>query len=179
MNLYDAWDQALKTTEILRPRIRGLSSSSSTKLPYVFLAESSINSGDSVVRRGEIEVGKPSIILPSNLPQITGFDFEDGEEINPDAVMNFLLVRGVQIPSLKYNNLTSSVDIFEGKLSEAIKSYLKKLQRTEDTETTLLTGGESLWQFALLIFIGLQASRSAQTDFKYLIDEWRRKGGLF
>lgn len=179
MNLYDAWDKSLKTTEIVRPRVRGLSSTSATRLPYIFLAESSINNGDSVVRKGEIEVGKPAIILPSNLPQITGFDFDAEPEINPDAIMNFLLVRGIQIPSMKYNNLTSSVDVFEGKLSDAIKSNLKNLQRTEDTETTLLTGGESLWQFALLIFIGLQASRAAQSDFKHLLDEWRRKGGQF
>lgn len=179
LDIQESWDRALKNTEVIRSRVKGLFTHDATNLPYIFLCESSINTGDTVVRRGEITVDKPSLILPSASPQFEGFDFEKELHINEGILTNFLLVRGVTFPSLKYDNKTYSVDIFEGGLKKAIKQHLDKLQRKEDVKTGLITGLEDYWQFSVLIFICTQVAKSAETDVKKLLDELKRKGKLY
>jgi hypothetical protein len=56
MNIQEGWEKALKTTQIIRARAQSLETYSATQLPYIFLAESAVNSGDTVVRRGEVMV---------------------------------------------------------------------------------------------------------------------------
>ncbi|MCM8775914.1 MAG: hypothetical protein NC930_06155 [Candidatus Omnitrophica bacterium] len=170
MDIQDKWGKALRHTEIIRSRILPLATFAETHLPYVFLAESSVNTGDTVVRRGEVIVDRPAIILPSNLPQFFGFDSEE-EKFDYDALTNFFLVRGVRFPSLKYNNKTHSLDIREGKLKDAIEFYLHELQKQENTTTGLIVGPEDSWQFSILIFICYQASRSADNDIRKLLDD--------
>ena len=75
MNFEKMWGKALKHTEIVRARIQALSMLGDTHVPYVLLSESSINVGDTVVRKGEVLVQKPSLIIPPNNPQFKGFDF--------------------------------------------------------------------------------------------------------
>ena len=123
MDIQKAWEEALRNTEIIRSRVKALLTFTDTKVPYIFLSESNVNLGDTVVRKGEILVEKPSLILPPNIPQFLGFDFEKEADFNREAVINFLLVRGVTLPSLKYNNRTYSLDIHEGKLQDAIGHY--------------------------------------------------------
>ena len=103
MDIQEAWQKALKQTEIVRPRVEPLSRTAATELPYIFLAESAVNRGDTVVRTGAITVEKPSIILPSNLPHFEGFEEDEKSSWKENAVMQFFLVRGVRFPSLKYN----------------------------------------------------------------------------
>ncbi|MDA9101321.1 hypothetical protein N9K06_01450 [Omnitrophica bacterium] len=170
------WDKALRHTEIIRPRIQPLSISGPTALPYIFLAESSVNLGDTVVRRGEIMVEKPAIILPEHLPQFEGFESpQTGEPFNPDIVTQFLMVRGIRFPSMKYNNRTYLVDVREGKLQSAIDHYAKQLQRQENLTTGLVIGPEDCWQFSMLIFICGLIQRTAESDIQKLLDEYRRK----
>ena len=178
MNIQDHWEKALKRTEIVRPRVHPLDTFGSTHLPYIFLAESTVNSGDTVVRKGEVVVEKPSLILPFNTPKFEGFDFEEKLHLNPDFLMNFLLVRGVAFPSLRYNIKTDSLDVYEGRLNKALEHYRDVLQRSEDVRTGLFTGTEDNWQFSVLIFICAQVARSADNDLKKLLDDYQKKSGL-
>src|SRR5512141_1841224 len=114
MDFQEAWDRALKETDIVRSRVSSLHTFDDTRVPYIFLSPSEINDGDTVVRRGQIVVQKPALILPPNIPQLEGFEFEKESGVNENAVLNFLLVRGISLPSLKYNNKTYSLDIYEG-----------------------------------------------------------------
>jgi len=84
-------------------------------------------------------------------------------------------VRGISIPSLRYDNKTSSLDIYEGKLSKAIKHYEKDLQQQEDVQTGLVVGPEDCWQFSLLVFICSQIIKNADQDIQRLLDEYHRK----
>ena len=170
MDFEKAWSDALKSTEIVRPRIKSLMTFEDTRVPYILLSESDVDHNDTVVRRGEVMVQKPALILPPNIPQFLGFDFEEKE----DTVINFLLVRGISLPSLKYDNKTHSLDIHEGKLSEAIKFYQEELSRQESTSTGLVTGPSALWQFSILIYTCSQAARSAESDFKKLYEHYKR-----
>jgi len=175
MDIVELWEKALKKTEILRFRMHPLLAFETTEIPYIFLAESAVNPGDSVVRKGKIFVEKPSIVLPENLPHFEGFDFDEELHVSDDSVTNFLLVRGIKFPSLRYNNKTQSLDIFEGKLKNAISHYKDRLQKAEEVHTGLIIGPEDCWQFSILIFICATIARSADSDIKKLLDDFHKR----
>lgn len=174
MDIRNLWDKALAKTEILRARIKPLSSIHVTKVPYIFLAESSINVGDVIVRKGQIEIEKPALFLPDSLPQFEGFEFAE-TAIDPKHLEAFFMVRGLRFPSLRYHHDVESLDLFEGSLREASKYYLGQLQRTEDIETGLVLGPDDSWQFSLILLICSQIESSAEADFRAILEEWRRK----
>ncbi len=176
MDIQKTWNKAVKNTEIIRHRVSMLLTFEETVVPYIFLAESKINRGDTVVRKGEIVVEKPSLILPPNIPQFEGFELEGEETFNDDALMNLMLVRGISIPSMKYNNKTVALDIYEGKLKKAVEYYLEQLQQEENVRTGLIAGPEDCWQFSVLIFICSQVVKNAQMDIKKILDHHRRIG---
>ena len=176
MDLHDAWSKALKETEIVRARVSALQTFQSTNVPYILLSESEINEGDTVVRQGEVMVDKPSLILPPNIPQLEGFDLKDQQPFDEQAMLNFLLIRGVSVPSLKYNNKTFRLDVYEGHLDEAVKHYLQELQQKENVSTGLFIGPEDVWQFSLLIFICSQIARNTEIDIRKLMEEFKKRG---
>ena len=138
MDMREVWSKALKNTEIIRPRVQPLLSHSATYVPYIFLSESTVNLGDTVVRKGEVVVQRPSLILPPNMPQLEGFEFNAGESIDRDALTNFLYVRGITMPSLRYNNRTYSLDIYEGVLGKAVNHFKDELQMKENVAAGLI-----------------------------------------
>jgi len=175
MNVQDMWEKALKNTKIVRSRAHDLQTFSDTNLPYIFLAKALVNSGDTIVRRAEVVVEKPSIVLPSNMPQFDGFDFEKEFVTGQDLVTNFLLVRGIAFPSMKYNNETRSLKIYDGHIEKAIAHYSDMLQRREDVHSGLIVGPEDCWQFSVLIFICTQVAKSANSDIRRLLEEFRKR----
>ena len=175
MDIYDAWTRALKNTEIIRPRMQSLMTFKDTHVPYIFLSESSVNLGDTVVRQGEVVVERPSLILPPNIPQFDGFDFEEELEKRKDSVVDFLLVRGLSIPSLHYNNKTYMIDVFEGNLNKAVSHYKEFLQHQENVQAGLVTGPEDCWQFSVIIYICAQIAKNANTDIHKLLEEYKKK----
>ncbi len=175
MDLQDMWEEALKNTEIIRPRVQDLQTFDTTHLPYIALSKSSINAGNTVVRKGEVLVEKPSLLLPPQSPQFEGFDFEKELHFNQGILTNFLLIRGVRFPSLKYNNKTYSLDIYEGELKKAVSFYHDKLQREEDVHTGLFTAPEDYWQFSMLVFVFTSVVKSADSDMQKLLDDYKKR----
>jgi len=173
MDIHESWEKALKQTEIVRPRVQPLSTFDATQIPYIFLAESVVNRGDTVVRKGEITVEKPSIILPPYMPQLEGFEFEKKFAGAEDYLTTFLLVRGIKFPSMKYENKVNSLDLYEGKLQSAIDHFSKILQSQENLSTGLVIGPEDCWQFSVLIFVCTQALRSAEGDLRRIFERYR------
>jgi len=130
MDSTSAWEKALRETNIIRSRIIGLQTFGETQVPYILLSPSTINEGDTVVRTGEVLVHRPSLILPPNIPQLEGFNFEDEEgPFKENTMINFLMVRGITLPSMKYDNKIFSLNVFEGKIENAIGFYGNRLQR--------------------------------------------------
>ena len=173
MDIEQLWDKALKGTEIVRTRALELSTFETTPLPYVFLAESSVNAGDTVVRRGQVMIERPSLILPS--AHFEGFEFESDLRLSEDTILNFLLVRGVKFPSMRYRHELSSLDVREGSLQQAIDHFGESLKRTEDLRTGLVVGPEEAWQFSVLILVGSLVIRSSEGDLRRLFDDWHRR----
>ncbi len=177
MNIMDRWEKALKKTEIIRPRVQPLLTFATTEMPYIFLAESALNIGDTVVRHGKVYAEKPSIILPENMPHFEGFEFEKDLETTEDTITNLFLVRGVHFPSYKYNNKVQSLDLFEGSLKSAETKYKNTLQKKEDVHTGLVMGPEDCWQLSVLIFILTMVAKSADRDLKNIIDDLSKRKG--
>lgn len=173
MDIDALWQKALKQTEIIRTRALDLSAVEATALPYVFLAESSLNQGDTVVRKGHVLIERPALILPS--AQLEGFEFGKDYSVSEDAVLNFLLVRGIRFPSMRYRHELSSLDLREGPLTQAIEHFTQRLKQGEDLKTGLVVGPEDAWQFSVLILVGALAVRSAEGDLRRLLDEWHRR----
>ncbi len=179
MDLEERWQKAVKETEIVRHRMSQLLTFKPTDLPYIFLAESGVNIGDTVVRKGKVVVNEPSIILPRNFPLFEGFKFEESYHIAEDTIRSFLLVRGVSFPSFKYSNETSSLEIHEGSLDKAVKHFKDELEKIEDISSGLIVGPEDCWQFSILFFIINMVSRSAPNDLKRLLKDFKERGNLF
>ncbi|MBF0523328.1 MAG: hypothetical protein HQL24_09780 [Candidatus Omnitrophica bacterium] len=177
MDMEELWSKALKHTEIVRSRIQALKVYSETQVPYILLSESSVNMGDTIVRKGEVKVERPSLVVPPNNPMFEGFEFDGVEKFNDNNFINFLLIRGITIPSLRYDNKVHTLDVHEGKLSDAIKKYKKTLQQAEDTQTGLIAGPEDCWQLSLLIFICAQIARDADNDIRKLLEKHHQNGG--
>ena len=174
-DLYELWDKARKQTEIRRLRLQDLATFEATAVSYLFLAESSVNPGDTVVRKGQVLIERPSIVLPNFSPQFEGFDFESELHVSDDAVATFLLVRGIQFPSLKYRHQVSSLDIFEDSLQKAIDHFNQQLTAAEDIKTGLVIGPEEAWQFSILLLVGALVVRSAEGDLRRILEEWRKR----
>lgn len=173
MDIESEWQKALKQSRVIRSRVMPLATHENTLLPYVFLAESALNRGDTVVRKGEITVEKPAIILPENLPQFEGFEFERESPVRHDFITTFLMVRGIRFPSFRYQNKTESLDVFEGPIQKASDYWDDKLRAMEDVRTGLVCGSEECWQFSILILVAHQISRQADGDIRKLIDKYR------
>ncbi|MBI3011083.1 MAG: hypothetical protein HYY58_01130, partial [Candidatus Omnitrophica bacterium] len=160
MDIQELWDKARKQTEVLRMQLQDLATFQATVVPYIFLAESSVNPGDSIVRKGQVLIERPSIVLPGFSPQFEGFEFESDLHVSDNTVATFLLVRGIQFPSLKYRHQISSLDVFEDSLQKAIGHYTKQLTLAEDIKTGLVVGPEDAWQLSLLLLVGALVVRS-------------------
>ena len=175
MDIQALWEKALKGTEIHRMRLPDLATFEATVVPYIFLAESALNQGDTVVRRGQVLIEKPSIVLPGFSPQFEGFEFDKDLHVTEETVNTFLLVRGIQFPSLKYRHQISSLELLEQSLQQAINRYTDSLQRAEDIKTGLVIGPEEGWQFSLLLLVGALIIRSAQGDLRRILEDWHKR----
>ncbi|MFH1577843.1 MAG: hypothetical protein ABIC18_02065 [Candidatus Omnitrophota bacterium] len=175
MDLEGQWNKALSQTEIIRFRIPYLPTFETTAIPYIFLAESAINLGDTVVRRGKVLVQKSEIILPEDMPQFEGFEFEKDYQANADMVRMFFMVRGISFPSLKYAHEVFKVDIHEGGLKKAKEHFKHELERRENVQTGLIIGPQDCWQFCLLIYVGLLISKSAPSDLRKIWERFKDK----
>ncbi len=175
MELQGQWEKARKQTEIIRLRLQDLATFDATAVPYIFLAESALNQGDTVVRKGQVVIERPSIILPNFSPQFEGFAFDEDFHLSDEAVATFLLVRGVQFPSLKYRHQLSSLDVREQSLQKATEHFSRQLTVAEDITTGLVLGPEDAWQFSVLLLVGALVIRSAHGDVRRLLEEWRRR----
>ena len=174
-DLQELWDQARRRTEIIRMRLQDLATFEATQVPYFFLAESAVNRGDTLVRRGHVLIQKPGIILPNLSPQFEGFEFNPELHLNAEMLSTFLLMRGVQFPSLKYRHEFSSLDVLEESLQHAVEQFTDRLSRSEDTQTGLVVGPEEAWQFSILLLVGALVVRSAEGDLRRILEAWRAR----
>lgn len=166
MGLKEDFQRALRETEIHRHREATLLTVGSTELPYVWLGESAINMGDTVIRRGFVRVEKPQILLVHAPIQFEGFEYGD----NPNESGAFLaLGRIASFPPGKYSNIEMQLDIFEGPLRKAIGHFSELLDQKEDASTGLVTGPADIWALSLFVYVGNMVAKSVPDDLHNLL----------
>jgi len=170
MDIEQLWEKAKSKTEVVRSRVNGLATDSLTAVPYIFLSESAVNEGNTVVRKGKIIVERPLIVLPRDLPQFEGFDFEEDLGISQEFVQTFFLMRGIRFPSLKYNNMVSDLEVDENSLFKCAGKHKKMLEREENVTTALVLGPDECWQLSLLLYVASLAGRCMRTDIMKLLN---------
>jgi hypothetical protein len=177
MDLSEKWQRAMEETKVLHAYPHLLSAENSTTLPYIFLAASEVNEGDTVVRKGKVVVDRPLILLPKNIPQFSGFELEEGMDTDEDSLRFFFMLRGIQFPSLKYHNEVCTLDVFEGNVQKASDHFQHELDKEEEGQTGLMVGPACCWQFSVLMYVSTLINRSASSDLQRLMDELRRRMG--
>ncbi|MHC4870315.1 MAG: hypothetical protein ACYTFY_00555 [Planctomycetota bacterium] len=168
--LFHKFIKAQKATKIVRARKNLLFTFGATKLPYAFLAESAVNEGDIVLRKGTVTVEPPKIIAPSEEVQIEGFDFEESENGMVPVVLN----RWVHFPAAKYQNSNTSLDVVTGPIEIAVEEVINKLDQKNDIRTGVISGFENTWGFSILSYVGQMIVKSAPSN----IGEYYERFGL-
>ncbi|MDD3088657.1 MAG: hypothetical protein PHT95_01770 [Candidatus Omnitrophica bacterium] len=174
MDIELLWEKARERTEVIRGRAKGLATFKRTDVPYVFLSESMVNDGHTVIRKGKVLVEKPLILLPEDMPMFEGFDFEEDLKATNEAVQMFLFMRGVRFPSLKYNNIYK-LEISEEPLSKLAEKYKKKFERSENVNTALIIGPDDCWQFSVILYVASLVGRCARADILNLMEKFSGK----
>jgi hypothetical protein len=139
------------------------------------LAESSVNEGHTVIRRGKVVVEKLMVVLPEDMPQFEGFDFKEDLDIEGSSVQTFFLMRGIRFPSLRYNNSVERLDLEEGSLTKSIEKHKKQLEREENVTTALVAGPDDCWQFSILFYLASLVGRCTRADIMNFLDRMRRE----
>ncbi len=172
----ELWNEAINNTEIVRLPIKRLLTFGLTNFDYVFLGESLVNKGDTVVRKGKLSIDKPALILPGNMPTFKGFNTEDGIGLD-SKLSSFFYVRGISFPSLRYTNEICEIDIFEGSLTEAERHYLDEVRNNELISTGIVIGSDMSWQFSVLLMSCHIIDNYVDRDLREIINKIKKKEG--
>jgi len=166
MELHEAFQKALHTTQILRCRQPNLFFASETVLPFVLLSESVMNDGDTVVRTGKVTVDRPTIIVPGEDVMFEGFEDEDQQ-------FQFkMLGRMVKLPRGKYSLNDCKMEVIERSIARAVDEWRRELD--DDAETGLCVCSPDIWQLSVVVYVGNMVVRSAGSD----LDDFVRRGML-
>lgn len=159
------FQRATDETELLRTRKNDLYTFGATRLPYIFLAHSAINEGDTIVRRGEIQTEKPAIVFGGDQQsRFEGFEEEGHEELK------LLFMRAFRMPNLNVHNQDMHLEVVSKELEALGDKFMHELDRENDSRTAVIRGPEDLWGISLLIYAGEMTRRSAPGNMKDIME---------
>jgi len=164
------WQEALRKTKIVRSKYGKLETFKKTIVPYVLISKSLVNKDTTVVREGKVEVSPVMIHLPSGNFEFYGFDFKETTDYSDEIIKSFLLIRGVQLPSMKYCNTQVKLEVFDKPIEEVVKEYKELLLRKEDIDTGIIISIPDIWQFSLIIYLANLVAKSIDNDIKNIFD---------
>ena len=175
MSLEEHWNEALKRTEIVRLPVKRLLTFGVSQCDYIFLAPSVVNQGDTVVRKGKIDIDRPNIIMPDHRPDFEGFNSEDTAGIKDEQLRQFFYVRGISFPSLKYRNEPYELDLYEGSVNAAEKVYLDKVRTQENVSTGIVIGVDAAWQFSVILLACHMIDTHIDNDLKAILNHIKKR----
>ncbi len=175
MSLEELWHESLKKTEIVRLPLKRLLTFGATNFEYIFLAESLVNQGDTVVRKGKFVIDQPAIVLPRNSASFEGFADEAVGGLTDEALSSFFYVRGISFPSLKYKNEIYELDLFEGSLAQAEKNFLNQVREREDIATAIMIGADTSWQFSTILTACQMIDAHIDHDLKMILEKIKKR----
>ena len=170
-NFEDRWMRAKEGTQLHRTRQTDLFTFGTTALPYVFIASSAINTGDSILRRGELKTEKPAIIWgggeSSESSRFSGFE-EEGENVN-----QVLFARAFRFPNLQVNNQGMQMEVLSREIRQLSDEIMSELDANGDRRTAVIEGPEDLWGLSLLIYAAEMTQRSAPGNLRDIAERGR------
>ncbi len=164
------WQEALKKTKIVRSRIKRLETFKKTIVPYILVNESLVNKGCTVIREGKVIISPAYIHLPYSKFELSNFNFKETTNYSDEIVKSFLLIRGFNLPSMKYDNTELKLEVVDKPLEQVIKEYQEIFQRKEDIETGIVISIADIWQFSLIIYLASIITKSAENDIKNFLE---------
>ncbi len=175
MSLEQLWNEALKETEIVRLPVKRLHTFGSSLFEYIFLSPSVVNQGDTVVRKGKIDIDRPALVLANNSASFEGFDSDNSSEIRDDKLTSFFYMRGIRFPSFSYKNEPYEIDVYEGSVARAEKMYSDKIRTNEKIATGIVVGKDSSWQFSVILLGCHMIDTHVDSDLKKILDHIKKK----
>jgi hypothetical protein len=172
MDFNEAIAFASQRTNIIRARKNPLYTFGATRLPYVCLSDSARNTGDVVLRRGEVTASRPSISVPGQAAEFEGFDF------GGDKAFPVFLARQIEMPIAKYINKSEGATDERGPLEASIEKVVNQLDRDNDIRTAVLVAPDNVWTLSVLLYIGSQVVRSAPANIAEALERMKLRGGL-
>lgn len=160
---------AMEQTKIHRARKSSLYTFGTTRLPYLFSAKSAVNTGETVVRSGEIVTDKPALILPETAPTFSGFPADEGEMRR----MSVMFGRMFRFPVLRYHNSAESMEVVTGEMERIVEAQLDKLDKEGNSRTAVISGLEDCWYISLIIYAGEMMQKSAPDNLKEMMEHHR------
>ncbi len=172
MDFNDAIELARSETRIVKSRKNLLYTFGPTKLPYVCLCDS--QDGCVYIHDGEVTTDKPHIAIPGQEMGFEGFDMDGVEE---EGMIPVLIARGVRMPPAKYVNKNEEKRIFRGNITDAIDSEMERLGKSDDIRTGIICAPESVWKLSVLLYVGTQVARSAESNVNEHLERLFLRGG--
>lgn len=166
-DLEQRFKYALEHSVIHRTRKADLFTFGTTKLPYIFIAESSINPGDIIIRKGEIATEKPTIMMGDSFPSFEGFD---GDYTGQEQEMSILFGRTFHFPNMRYQNKSATLEVVSGELQKTIDEEQHQLDAEGNYRTAVISGPEDCWAFSLIIYASEMTQRSAKGNLKDIFE---------
>ncbi len=175
MDLDDAFRMAREDTKFIKVRKNLLYPFGATRLPYVCLSQATDNADFVMVRSGEVLADKPQIALAGEMFAFEGFEELLREFSGDEPVLS--LARRISMPPSKYVNRADGDPSREsGPLSEAIQRVVNRLENDNDVRTAVISAPEQVWGLGVLLYVGSQVARSAQSNVQEHFEHMRFKG---
>ncbi|MBA2123561.1 hypothetical protein B9J78_01255 [bacterium Unc6] len=147
-DLIEKIEQVWKDTTIVKPSKRRLYTFSETRLPYILLAKSLVRDTDTVVRKGEVIVGRPILYRAgANHPLLEGFG-----DMNK-TLNHFILSRLAYIPPYKYNNTMHCVKVISELQKDLIEKLSVQIDSEEDMLTAIIKGSPYMWEVSVMRYV--------------------------
>ncbi len=126
------------------------------------------------MRSGEVLADRPTIAVPGEM-----FSFEGFEELKemPDAEPFVALARRISIPPSKYVNRPEATERRQGQLAEEIQRIVSRLENDNDVRTGVIAAPERVWTLSVLLYVGSQVARSAESNVQEHFEHMRLRGG--
>lgn len=174
MELDDAFKMAQDDTRFIRERKNLLYTFGATRLPYICLSVSSDNDDFVMVRSGEVLADKPQIALPGEIFSFEGFDELLENIVGDQHVVS--LARRISMPPSKYVNKADASVREHGPLTDAIQRIVNRLENDNDVRTGIISAPEQVWPLSVLLYVGSQVARSAQSNVQEHFEHLRFRG---
>ena len=173
MEMEEAFKLAQEDTKFIKERKNLLYTFGATRLPYICISQDRENADFVTVRSGEVLADKPQIAIPGEMFSFEGF--EELKEMFEDEPF-VALARRISIPPSKYVNKAESTERAPAPMSEVIQRVVNKLENDNDVRTGVISAPDQVWSLSVLLYVGSQVARSAQSNVQEHFEHMRLRG---